>query len=1760
MSVTNQDIDFSGVLPTEKDTLSIPDVDLSGVLSGKTSNQQPTDSLSFEKVLGQTQSYKKTLASFEKSKESRIERREWLRSNIEGSIIPEYILDIFNESTMGTAMEAVKGGPVFRTEMSSGIPQGWLYGTAVNVGSFFGSPVDIGLTMSGGRAWQTGVRYSGADKLAKKGFEYLVKKDKITPGMAKTAMADMAGQAMWWTGALAAHAPFYNSAVNVADAISQANQPQLGTFISDAGDKYVTQPSQLGKPKGIIDSKYGVPTIGTGKEQRGLPLDVAMYIDGQRDYYDVSINGGRKKPIIDLSALENADDSKKFETAMKLIIANPQLKDVAKGASTGLTLAAARLGFRYLPANVLSKGATPLSTPRGAWTTIGGEVGTLTAASSLIEGDFPPSISDITLGAGIVLASRIPGLLSRRASRIKTKYQERPRTGPMSDEMKRKVAAAAEAEVVDVNRLGNPPKKISQGEKPPSSPTSVDTKPVIVGSQVLPSPSEFATILRRAQLSERKSRTLKDIYTLVDDPIIHIKDASFLKLGVPLYERTKSGELVMTGYTPSETEHSIRMLNRNDLPSGMATGDYMNTKIVGIPDNSDKSGIERLLDRKELPLGPNARIVRDSIKSTDVGLKFNVEMGSRTYELDEINSDLFLKFYTAQPLLKSNFENNNKRIFKNKFALTKIRRSVLNSLIKDEMNVNLPNIISGDFRQAINSVALSTNHEKWLDVIKKSNESKVVGSTSYRIPIKVNDMSELEMKLVTERMQDVRAIRNWSNYIIDNLESSGSLRQIVEIDKNNFLLNAFAPYMSQLGNEMSSPAAKSLLGMYSKVDRNIVVAATSDIYNFQLAIGMDKEVLSVKKMVPTFVSKTLGYNPFRSEMAEKWITGKPLDLSDGTRVTGFNDYLILSNDASANRIFGQMKSKVKKVNANPEKFNYTPEEIVFLNYRVNAIAGIKRVMDNIAKDALAANIQMPGIKKFYMPFVMDRKFRDVIYTSMKDLNYKVNAIVGHQSFVTSNTAQTLSPDKMSKVRLEIKNWLKRLTDSQNKYKRGTAVAWREAEKEVRNMPGNKGKNISELDTWLTMNTTLYNEGFSTYGHLEKKRTLLNSGGSTKNEDILVAVQKAKLDLLDRNLSTLFTDYILGARKKIELTKMFGNEGKLIDKMLDLIPEEDALSGIVARALGKQSDITAEKAGVPPIIVKSQRDALRVVKDLITGESQYSRHNQLSAFNDKMANILFTNKISAGFATFNNAMQPFISYFPDLGVWSSVRGTTGYFIDPKIHEKILKKGPTSLTLLDELIPGSRALKITTEKLATPREGVISKLQEDFSIENLTQFFGKPFMLVNLANKIGAAGAADDYIKKMAKLLSGKQSPMDKLELRLSLPTVKDLDKYARNKLAYRFNLDPDEVIKYASAIISDTYVTPGELAFENKIGQSIEGYAQWSQAGRDFSIDSFSANDPNSRMFSLFKRWGKSQAFMMNDIYEFEMSQGNYLIPLTIASNGVFGGYMAARAIEFMKDTLSGEKEYLNKKYKNRLEYRGRQPKIRDVFSGKDKFFMEDLRDAMVTAGTLGMLSDIALENQKFESLKFAVSPAGWNDLDALRQLFTTLLVDAPSSPSTDANITSRYLLQNVISRVIGSQLNHLIIKRINWEPWHGYVLDNWKLQPITGQVPKKVDANRIRGIRKNKVTELADLAFNLSYGPNKDSTRRQINDILLEWNSNADTHKYWDGIGFNPYAIYMEKDIWPKVQEKWIEKMNANKSQYELDPSDRRRKQSRPKY
>jgi len=1779
-------ISFSSVLPIGAETTNIPDIDFSSVLNPTIQDS----SFDIENILISNQSFKDTAKQTAKNKEKNAIFRENVRS-FANQVLPEAALDMYNQSSEGIALSALRGEPVFSTEKSRGLPTSWYYDLITGVGSIFASPTDLAATFSGFKGGQLLYKFGGKQAF-EAGADYLAKKNLIQPGLKKTIEKEIGEYGLKATGMFAAREPFHYAALEIADNIATVSNlksiPEREIFISSSGDLLLTYPGYSDRVSLLEQESYNKQVnnetyfknkmkgkagpINLREEKKGVPLDVAFTIDRENQYFNLGkqIRTGEESPMTpkEVQALmdkvnQYEDADSRYAVALSEIMNNPDLSKAFSAAGVLSSMSAARLGFKYLPnPNQIRKGAGPLVKPRGFAVTTGGEISSALFTHPLFYGEGMPDSIDLTLAGGIVMASRIPGFLGKQARQAATKYKERPRTGPMSEAMKRKVAEAQDAEVIDVDKLVKKSKD-KKGKNLEVELKKNETSPIVVGSMELLSPEEMAIVVKYSGLGENAKRRMNDIYELVQDPIIALKDAQKLKLGTPIFERTKDGELIFAGESVSDTDQIIRMLNRNDLPGGMASGNYVDQPILGIKKGFEivknkgrtreflkESGINKV----EVPLGVNAKIIRDSMKVVGDDIVFDVQVGRSIYALDSKNADLFLKHYTAQPLLKYKFEHNNKGVFSKPFALTRIRRKALRALIRDESNDAFPASILGDYRQAIAVIASDLKYDKWLKALSATQNKS---GNPYLKPIKVKDLSDIEMKLVTERIQDIRAIRSRTDFVIDQLEGS-NLRLINPITKDNEVINIAAPIMSELGNQLTSPAAKSLGGLISASDRNIVGRVTNDIVDLQLALGMDKEVLSAKKLVPTFLGKAVGYNPFRNKLAENWITGKKeIILSDGKSYKGFDDYLKL--DANP-KLINKWKSQVKKINANPERYGYTAEEINFLNFRIKAIEGIKRIMDDIAGRALSVGIQMPGIKKYYMPFVMEKQYRDTIYSSMKSLNEKVSDILGAGVLAKNkdDISKNLSAADKELFIKEIEGWIQGLNASKDKYKNGTATAWTATLKKLKETPGNIGE-IPELDVWLALNTSLFNDGFKKYGHLEKKRTLGKT--SVTNVDVTAAIMRSKLDLLDNNLATLYTDYILGSNKRIELVRTFGVEGNLFNRLLNLVPEDDMLQGPIP-GLIKSREITGFgllpddpmiKEGLPPNLVSTQRDALRVIKDVLTGESQYSRSHQLSSFFETSANLIFTTKISLGTAIIQNMFQPFISYVPDLGIWSATRGGINYFIDPKVGDLVLRAGPSQLSLVDDLVPGVRSLRISSTRIINPNDSLIQKFMNELSLGSATQALGQPFMYVNLQNKILAAAAADDYIKKMAKLLTGKQNLGDKAELFFGLLTVKDKQQYGRNKLFYRFGLDPDEVIKFAPQIISGTFgPSKAEQAFAVKYKKALENYSQLSQAGREFMLDSFSQNDPNARQINLFKRWAKRQAFMMKDIYDFEMANGNYLIPATMAGSGVFGGYLSARGIEIVKDWAAGEQDIRGEKYQRNISYREPMPKLRDVYKGEDRFYMEDLVNATITGGLFGMAGDIVLGDQPFDALKFAVSPAGWGDLERAGRLFNDLAINAPMNQGTDLNRIIRKNLR-IAAQGAGGIPNNFF-KRVNYEPWEGPV---GKMIGET-RAPVQDDINLIKAQRNRIVSDVVDLSLNYRI-TEKESVKRKINNKITEWNNSASANKYWNGQGLNPYAIYYVRDIIDsgKVTDEWIDKMNSAEDVYKLKSSDIMRQSKR---
>ena len=1711
MSGTNKTLNYAASLgvPSVQDTLSIPlnftesiGESTKPLTKGDTGWMEQFQPDVFEKIIGGA--YDKT-------------------QNLLDYILPPIAKDIYNESIQGLSMQIATGKPRYDTLRASGVPQSWFREIAVQVGSLVGSPTDIALTA--GSYGMGNLALKGALKSTiKLGAEKMLKTGVINKQMAaniiKSGYVDTLGGV---STAFAVHDEFKENVWNLTQAINDKNS-SYGQYII-TGDE----------SKSFGDIFYGEGSV-VGK------IDLEQFDSesskGTFDKYMAALNIARQ----DFNLLKTTKDVVHFGAALPL----------------------GRFLGKYAPRPKLLGGSgwkTPLKTSFGNIQAVGGEAALLTATHSIVDRGEGPNMYEGLTASGIVLAAMLPRFLKNRSIQLSKRYR-----GAWYEK-----GTKTWIYPKDYKGPGKIPTTIENAE------VVLDPKLLRPGTLAELSRPQLEKVIYKSAADEAISRRITDVWSMVQNPIASAENAwidTGAKAGVSIFEKQKDGTVKLIGNDEAQTELTIKRLNKDALPGGMATGDYMDTSIIGTllrananPKSSPKN-IEELIgtQKLEIPKAVDVKIVPDSFRYTDTGISFNINSGREIYALDEKNTDLFLKFYTSQPGLKDRFLKNNKGILKDNFAMTRIRRRTLTSLISDGKN-SKHNLQPLDYKNALTALALE--YPKFEKLIK--------GAKDPSKPILVKDMSDAEMLLVTQRMQDAQTSRRWIKYVRENFNSE--LRFVNPNSNQNEIFNIFSSVLSEVGSIITAPAGRTLLGMLSKADGIIRQRSTEDIFLLQQALGMDITVLGMKKKLPTMIQKAIGYNPFRNKLAEQWIMGeKDIILSNGELIgTGFSNYQLLDLSGKGKSIFAKWKKQAARINNNPKKSGLTQPEIDFLNWRVKTIPKIKILMDDIVNRGIFdANLRIPGKKEFYMPYVMDKGFRDTIYSQMLTLNEKVERIIGVKNAIQTDPALvSLTEKQQEEVSLQIHEWIKGLQDSADPFKQGVAIAWKEARSQIEKHPSTHGR-VPELEVRMAMNASLFNEGFKTYGHLEKKRTLGHSSTSPEI-DIMSAVGRKKSQLLTKNLLTLFTDYSMGANKRIAMSQIFGPEGKLYYNLLNMIPDDASFKGLVPdafRAVGvSMEDRAAQRTGQIPNMIGKQKDILKLYMDLLSGESQYSRSTPWAKFQEPFANLIFTTKISMGTATIPNAFQLFISTLVDLGLFSTISGGKNYFVNPLVTDMVNKSGAPSLTLIDELLPGVRALRISSEKLIDvgPSQGVISDWLKEKNIQNLSQILGQPFMYVNLANKIVSAAAAEDYIIKITKQLSGKGSWFDRGIVQIELPTVigkEALDSYFRNKSSYKFGLNPDILIKNSDAIINRIYKTPEELKVKRLIMQAIDGFAQRSQMGRDLTLDTLSVNDPNSRTVSLFKRWAKRQVNYWDDMLSFEMKNGNYMIPLTIAGSAIFGGWMVLRVKDTLLDAIAGgyvDEKTGEWKYNRNAQFIGRAPRFFEPRYDKDtgalttRFAKGDLREksywkdgdqvfddvkaAFVSSGMIGMAGDIILDDEPLQSVKFAMQPAIAGDIERISKTLYYLLIDHPSDPGSDYNIAARKAVDH-FSPSMGSLLHHNF-KRWNYEPWP-------VVAKVTGgekfeKVPVQIELNKLRKQKALLVEEIRNIAIRgpeLGYGDAR-SASVEIRRLMTEWNESVNVSKKYPGL-----MIVLDDYSNRKIMEKFVDIINENKEKYELKDTD----------
>jgi hypothetical protein len=1370
---------------------------------------------------------------------------------------------------------------------------------------------------------------------------------------------------------------------------------------------------------------------------------------------------------------EIEDEGERYRAVLGDLFKQSNPIDYARGYGVG---AIGSIGFgagRYVkpttlkiptPSGVVTRTLEPLEKARNIERGIAAEIGSVMMASPMIYGrDISSEQPDATLGtfilaSGIVAAAGLPRNVFNKSREI---YRLQ----------KGKVLSETGEVKIFGKDTGITLKPVAEEEK---ILRGLDRKEI---KEIIPESVGLQSFLRRkSQVFQRFQEPLAEITGRPGDPIVN-----------------------------EQVALTIRDINKKQLPAGMASGAYANVEIFGkqittATTKAGKAAPKIASELTEIPSSVNARIDRSSLKYTENGgFTFEVQVGRNKYILDEANSELFLKFYTSQPGLMKRFESRNKSFFQ----LTRVRRKALRDLRRDA-NRNFAGLESGDYKKAIEDVANQYGITKWLD--KKADMPKI------------QNMSDIEMRLVTERLQDVQFMRNFETFIQKNF--GAQLDNLSGIAGESTTLNFAKSLFGSIGNDVQSPEARTAIKLIALTDRNVVQRSIERVNNLQKIFGMDTAILSAKSL-PKFAQKIVGYNAFKNEFLEKWIVGESVTLSNGTKISsGFDDYLKL--DAKPDTYYQTMKKNTTRL---INKGGLSEKEVAFLQRRLDIFPRIQTLMDEVYDDALSAKIAVAGRKKWYMPFVIKKDIRDTIYSNMISLNEKISKLTNELELDSLVALRGKTNAEKEALRETISDFIEKMAKAPDAKQRAFADIFNATKNEMLKNPSTLS-DVPDYDVWANMMFNIYSDGFRPYAPLEKSRKILGSQKST-NVDVVTVLAKTKREMLDKNLITLFTDYIGGATKRIELSKSFMPDAAFLTKLIERIPETAELQGLGAALGRRMGDSASEKArvaaGKVPTFAIKERDAVTILKEHLTGEDSITRNNLFTRAAQTASQFEMTTKISLGTAVIPNLTQIFISALPQLGVAPVVKGLYNYATNPVLRDMIKSSGITGLSLWDELLGGNRALQIGQAKLVN-LEGDLTKLwvqlaKGEAGIKDImrtgSEFVGKPFMMVNLMNKVVSGAAAEEYIIKLVKMYDGQKGFADLIPGLYTQTLAGNRKAYAKAKLRKYFNLDADELLKNKDAILNRTY-GPDLIDLKRKILRGMENYAQFSQQGRDLALDALGFADSFTKPATLFKRFPIRQAKYARDMVEFELVHGNIIQPLQMAASGAFGGSLAIWGVQQLKQALSGDENFYGLEAKT---------KLLQTRSGKE------FVDNIVGAGVVGIYGDIIRDSEPLNAIEFAVKPVMFDDMERLLKTGWSAVTNLYANEDP-LNIQARKIMKN-LGPVLGSGFNNFM-KR--------YLYSEWNVPIVGGPAVPGMERDAAENERGRVYEDIQQYLF-------AGNSERAL-ELAQAWNASSQVEKF-KGLAINPFDTstrnpFSNKSLFKKMEQE----VNKNKDKYEMKLED----------
>ena len=304
-------------------------------------------------------------------------------------------------------------------------------------------------------------------------------------------------------------------------------------------------------------------------------------------------------------------------------------------------------------------------------------------------------------------------------------------------------------------------------------------------------------------------------------------------------------------------------------------------------------------------------------------------------------------------------------------------------------------------------------------------------------------------------------------------------------------------------------------------------------------------------------------------------------------------------------------------------------------------------------------------------------------------------------------------------------------------------------------------------------------------------------------------------------------YIDVMSRRAALAKVFGKEGEGFQKVLNEIYLADPAEGRVALQTMRQ---------------------LTGVHETMEGLSSGARK-----FIEYYTAFQVGTKIALGRATLANLGQPAISFLPELGIWSTIRGGINLF-NPAHRKALRRTGLIPENMLDAVIgyqPGGKLGRVAD---------VLSRASGFTGVNRTLQYL--------------AGSAIHDAIPRWHRLAQGTGFRAELARKRLT-----DFN------ISHKKGLNPKQVDK------------------------AIFKYATDSQLQRNILKDPLVFNDPRFRALFLFKRFGFKQFNYAKDMIWRELKRGNTAPLIRMAIAGYLGGEAMIWAGNNIQSWLSGEPVY-----------------------------------------------------------------------------------------------------------------------------------------------------------------------------------------------------------------------------------------------------------